>query len=130
MKTIDILKSKLAKLLDLSKVSPSPSIPATACVLSTSRSGLSALKTTFAILARKKELGLPVGEYEDGSMNQNDLLINAIVTEIFKAIQEDAKITVGIEPGQTIQGTGANAGGPIAVVGTTLSFGSGGAVMQ
>lgn len=130
MKTIDILKGKLAKLLDISSVSPAPAIPSTACVLSSTRSGLSAIKTTFAILARKKELGLTVGEYEDGSMNQNDLLINAIVTEIFKAIQEDAKITVGVNPGQTIQGTGGNVGGPVEVVGTTLTFGSGGAIIQ
>lgn len=130
MKTIDILKSKLVKLLDLSNVAPSPPIPSPACTLAANRSGLSALKTTFAILARKKELGLPVGEYEDGSMNQNDLLINAIVTEIFKAIQEDSKITVGINPGQTIQGTGGNAGGPVEIIGTTITFGSGGAVIQ
>lgn len=130
MKTIDILKGKLSKLLDLSVVAPSPPIPSPACTLSSNRSGLSAIKTTFSILARKKELGLPVGEYEDGSMNQNDLLINAIVTEIFKALQEDAKITVGINPGQTIQGTGANAGGPVTVIGSTVTFGSGGAVIQ
>ena len=130
MKTIDILKGKLAKLLDLSNIGPSPVIPSPTCTLSSTRSGLSAIKTTFAILARKKELGLPVGEYEDGSMNQNDLLINAIVTEIFKAIQEDSKITVGINPGQSIQGSGSNVGGPIVVVGTTITYGSGGAIIQ
>lgn len=130
MKTIDILKGKLAKLLDLSSVGVSPTIPSPTCTLSSTRSGLSAIKTTFAILARKKELGLPVGDYEDGSMNQNDLLINAIVTEIFKAIQEDSKITVGINPGQSIQGSGSNGGGPVVVVGTTITYGSGGAIIQ
>ena len=130
MKTLDLIKNKFAKLLDLSKVSPTPSIPSIAVLGSTQRSGLSPLKTTFAILARKKEIGLPVGEYEDGSMNQNDLLINAIVTEIFKAIQEDAKISIAVQPGQTIQGSGGNVGGPVSVVGTTITVGSGGGLIQ
>jgi hypothetical protein len=130
MKSIDKIKQAFAGVLNLKTPAASPTIPAPAVLLSVVRPGLSALKTTFSILAEKKELGLPVGDYEDGSMNQNDLLIYAIVKAIFKALQEDAKISVTIEPGIPLVGTGTSPVGPVAVVGATDSIGMGGAIIQ
>lgn len=130
MKAIDIIKNKLSKILDGASNAPSPTIPSIAILGSARREGLSAIKTTYNILQRKKELGLPVGDYEDGSPNENDLLIYAIVSEVFKALQEDAKISVAIAPGTQLLATGANAGGPIEVFGATQGIGSGGAVIQ
>lgn len=94
------------------------------------RPGLSPLKTTQSILEKKKELGLPVGTYEDGTPNYDDIMIRQMVTEVFKSLLEDAKITVVIPPGTQLTASGANAGGPVVSQGVTVTITIGGAVIQ
>ena len=52
------------------------------------------------------------------------------VEEIVKALVTDARITVTINPGQTINGTGGNVGGPVTVIGQTLTLGKGTGLIQ
>jgi len=82
------------------------------------------------MLAKKKELGLPVGNYEDGSANVNDILWLEFAKATVAEIQENGKITVVIPPGTQIVASGGNAGGPIVVYGTTTAPTTGYAIMQ
>ena len=108
----------------------SPTIPFPLIFLSAQRSGLSALNIAMKVLAKKKELGLPVGNYEDGSANANDLMWLAFAQATVSEIQENGKITVVIPPGTQLIASGGNAGGPIVVYGTTTTPTTGYAVMQ
>jgi hypothetical protein len=122
--------NKLSKLLDFNIGRIKPPVPPPLVLLSQTRSGLSPLKITQAILAKKKELGLPTGNLEDGTANYDDIIIKEIVTQVIKAIQEDARITVVIPPGTPLIASGANSGGPLIAHGTTLSFAIGGALIE
>ena len=75
-------------------------------------------------------MGLPVGNYEDGSANVNDILWLEAMKAIVAEIQENGKITVVIPPGTQLIASGGNAGGPIVVYGTTTTPTTGYAVMQ
>lgn len=130
MKALELIKKKLSKLLDMASNSPAPTIPTPLILASSRRSGLSAIKSTYNVLARKKELNLPVGDYEDGSPNENDLIINIIFEEMYRALHEDAVLPVAINIGTQVQASGANVGGPVACLGTTISIGSGNAIIQ
>jgi hypothetical protein len=122
--------NKISKLLDFNIGRVKPPVPPPIILMSQTRSGLSPLKITQAILAKKKELGLPTGNLDDGSVNYDDIIIKEIVTQIIKAIQEDARITVVIPPGTPLIASGANAGGPILTHGATLSFAIGGGLIE
>lgn len=88
------------------------------------RPGLSAYRITSNIIQQNKNVGIPVGENKDGSMN----LINAYTYNVVKSIVDDIKQngviqSVSPEKSVLIESTGANAGGPFVAVGyNKLSF--------
>jgi uncharacterized protein YacL len=131
---IDFTKAPevIKNLLNLFKVPSLPAPPVTKVQTLTSklRPGLSSTKIAANIIKRQSEAGAPVGALDDGSENISEKMERIRVEEIINAIISDARITVTILPGQTIQGTGANAGGPVVVVGTTLTLGSGTGLIQ
>lgn len=94
------------------------------------RPGLSATKIASRIIQRKTEAGLPVGALPSGGVSPDELMERIRIEEIIRAIQEDAKITVAIPPGTTLTAAGANSGGPITVVGSTITLTTGFAVIQ
>ncbi len=119
----------LAKLL---KVRPkaSPAVPPPAILLTSTRPGMSPLNIAMKVLAKKKELGLPVGNYEDGSANANDIMWLEFAKAVVAEIQESAKTTVVIPPGTQIVASGGNAGGPVVSYGNTITLTTGYAVIQ
>ena len=122
----------LKKIGALLRIRPkvSPVIPFPLIFLSAQRSGMSPLNIAMKVLAKKKELGIPVGNYEDGSANLDDILWLELAKAMVSEIQENGKITVVIPPGTQLIASGGNAGGPIVVYGTTTAPTTGYAVMQ
>jgi hypothetical protein len=94
------------------------------------RPGLSASKIASRIIQRKTEAGLPVGALPSGGVSPDELMERIRIEEIIRAIQEDAKITVAIPPGTTLNAAGANGGGPVVVVGSTITLTTGYGVIQ
>lgn len=119
----------LSKLL---KIRPkvAPTIPGPLILLSQNRPGMSALNVAMRIQAKKAELGLPVGNYEDGSANHNDIIILETCKQLIAEFQENSKITVIIPPGTQVIASGGNAGGPVVCYGNTITPTTGYAVIQ
>ena len=103
--------------------SPANVLPAIlmACSLA-KRPGLSCISSTAAIISSQSGFGAPTtAKFEDGTPNMMNQLINNIVCEVYRAIQQDMNIQVVIPAGSgTTVGTGANAGGAIVVTSTNL----------
>lgn len=119
------------KLLDLSSIGSVPPIPVPLILVGIpKRSGLSPTKIATRIIARKNEAGLPVGVLPSGSVSPDEIMERIRIEEIIKALQEEAVITVAIPPGTAITGSGANAGGPVAIVGSTVAPTKGYGVIQ
>jgi hypothetical protein len=127
---INDIIDKLNKVLDNNKCGGGkPKLPPLAILASQGREGMSALKSANAILDKKRELGLPTGNYEDGTANYDDIIIYEIVKQIQKSVREDANIQVVLPAGIPITASGANAGGPVQVVGATTYTANGGAIV-
>ena len=94
------------------------------------REGLSAIDIASKIIERKKEIGVGIGPLPSGAQNI-DLQMEVIrVEEILNALLTKAKIEVAIPPGTLIKADGANAGGPIVVIGTTISTSKGEGIIR
>lgn len=119
----------VSQLLDIptppSGLLPPPNILATAA-----RPGLSPKKLAARIIARQSDAGLPVGPLPSGADNPAELMEIIRIEEIVKSLQTEARIQVTIQPGIPIVASGANAGGPVVVAGSTLVFGQGFAVIS
>ena len=74
--------------------------------------GLSVLKSTTNICAALESLGIPTGDNPDGSPNLIVKAVNAVVSEIYRAVKEDMSIQ-GAIPSGGITVFGSNSGGPI-----------------
>ncbi len=85
------------------------------------RPGLNAEVLANSIVSRFKEIGLPSGPLVNGAQNVMEAFVVVLCEEIIDAIQNDMRVDVGIFPGGTVNANGANAGGPVAAVGTTLT---------
>lgn len=106
-------------------VIPQPLVP-----LSSVRAGMSAIRATEKVLAMKKEFGIPTGNLLDGSANHDDILWYTAIKAIMDEITNEAKITAVSIPGTQLIASGGNAGGPIVVYGSTLTFTNGGAIIE
>lgn len=122
----------LSSLINLFKVPPAPAppIPSVLVLASVNRPGLSPTKISANIIKRQAEAGLPVGPLPSGDESTEEKMERIRIEEIVRALTEDAKITVATNIGQTVLASGGNAGGPVVVVGTTTSPGSGFGVIQ
>ena len=92
------------------------------------RPGLSTIQSVANITKDLNKLGIPTGPMPDGSPNLTVAFAFANTKEIYRGIKKDMSIQVGIQPGTaTIFGSGANAGGPVAIqsFNTTPSMGYG-----
>jgi hypothetical protein len=97
---------------------PKLSIPQV--LLAKQRAGLSPDILAASIISRFKEIGIPTGPLAGGATNVMENFVRVISEELVDAIQNDMRIDVVTDAGQTINGNGANAGGPIVVVGSTV----------
>lgn len=85
--------------------------------------GISPMMVASKIISRQSEAGAPYGPNADGSSNVAEAMEKIRVEEIINAIRDDGQIQISIPPGAIqFTGTGANAGGPVNVVGTNINF--------
>jgi len=85
------------------------------------RTGLSSDVIASSIISRFEEIGLPKGPLVNGATNVMEALIVVICEVIVDALQNDARIDIGVFPGGTVQANGANGAGPVVSVGTTVT---------
>jgi len=85
------------------------------------RSGLNSEVISNAIISRFDSIGIPRGPLVNGAPNVMELLVVAICEELVDSIQNDMRVDIGIFPGGTVNANGANAGGPVASIGTTIN---------
>jgi hypothetical protein len=99
-----------------------PVIPIPAILLICSvfrRPGLSAMVIAAKVIRRQNEFGAPTGAMADGSPNKMNALIAIMAEEIVREVQKSCVVESVIPPGtMMITGFGANAGGPVTIVGT------------
>jgi len=86
------------------------------------RGGMSAIDIASKIIERKKEIGIDIGTLPSGAKNVELQMEVIRIEEIINALLTDAVIEVEIAPGTQLTATGANAGGPIQVVGATTQL--------
>lgn len=114
-----------------SPVKPAPPVPPPLILTGgLIRPGLSPRKIASRIITRQNEAGAPIGPLPDGSESITEKMELIRVEEIIKSILTEAKITIVLPPGIPTVGTGANAGGPVVTVGTTVAPGIGTGIIQ
>lgn len=85
--------------------------------------GISPMLVASKIISRQSEAGAPYGPNADGSANVAEAMEVIRIEELLDAIRNDGQIQIAIPPGAIqFNGTGANAGGPVSVVGTNINF--------
>jgi hypothetical protein len=89
-------------------------------LMSKSRQGLSAENIASRIISRFPEAGLPQGPLKDGTANSLEQFVKLICEEVVDAIQNDMRVDIAVDSGIIGQGSGANAGGPITTINTTI----------
>lgn len=128
---IKSIMSAFNKILKLDSLGKTPPVPPPLIIAgSQNRSGLSATRIASRIIARKSETGVNPGPLPSGVENPDDIMIRIMVEEIIKDLIENSIITVAVNPGTTITGVGASPSGPVTVVGSTLTIGTGNATIQ
>jgi hypothetical protein len=116
---IDKIASAITNVIDKIRI---PVIPIPAILLICSvfrRPGLSAMVIASKTIRRQNEFGAPTGPLPDGTPNKMNALIAVMAEEIVREIQKSCVVESVIPPGtMMITGVGANAGGPVTIVGT------------
>ena len=101
-----------------------PVIPIPAILLICSvfrRPGLSAMIIASKVIRRQSEFGAPTGALPDGSPNKMNAFIAIMAEEVVREIQQSGVVESVIPPGtMVITGFGANAGGPVTIIGTNM----------
>jgi len=119
------------KIIKLTSVGSPPKVPPPLIYIGVPRrTGLSATKIASNIISRKSEAGLPVGTLPSGAVSPDEIMERIRIEEIIKALHEDAVITVTLAPGITLTAAGANGGGPVSVIGSTIVFAMGYGIIQ
>ncbi len=98
---------------------PKLSIPE--LLMAKTRPGLSAEILSSSIISRFGEIGIPSGALAGGHPNVMENFVKVISEEIVGTIQNDMRVDVAIDSGAIVNANGANAGGPVSVVGTTVA---------
>lgn len=79
---------------------PFPPIPKVLLLCSINkRPGLSPILSTAKVAKTLSKLGIPTEPMPDGSPNRTVAYTYAILSEVFRAIREDAKIQIVVQPG-------------------------------
>ena len=119
------------KILNLSSIGGPPIVPTPLILIGVpQRSGLSPIKMASNIIAGKSKAGLPVGALPSGGVSPDEIMERIRMTEIVRALQQDAVVTVAIPPGITLSAAGISPTGPVTVFGSTIRFVGGYGVIQ
>lgn len=85
------------------------------------RPGLSAIALTTAVIRRLSEAGIDTGVNPDGSPNKICQFVRIFSEEIVREFQDNASVALAVDANSiTTQAMGANAGGPVTVVGQNV----------
>jgi len=114
----------VSRLLDI-PTPPTPLVPPPLVLASSSREGLSPSKMAANVIARQSDAGIQAGPLPSGEDNPAEIMERVRMEEIVKALTQDARIQVTINPGIALTAVGGNAGGPVTVAGQTILFGTG-----
>ena len=121
--TIESICDKLNSLISTVR-KPLTAIPAALLVCgAVNRPGLSPMLLASNIIKRYADAGIPsTSTLPDGRPSIARMMERIRAEEFIKAIKTDMKIEVGIPIGSIqIQATGANAGGPVEVLGFNVN---------
>ena len=110
---------------------PPPEIPQLLLLTGSKfRPGLSPALIASNIISRQHEAGAPAGVLPSGNKNIAELMEIIRVEEIINAILNDARVDIAVAPGIALQAIGANAGGAMTCIGTTIALGSGTGIIR
>lgn len=98
---------------------PKPSIPE--ILMAKTRPGLNAEILSSSIISRFEEAGIPTGSLVGGTPNVMENFVKIMMEEIVTAIQTDMRVDIATDSGAIVTASGANGGGPVAVVGATTA---------
>lgn len=106
---------------------PAPPVSKRVALSATLRSGLSPAKIAGEIIKRQSEAGAILGANDDGTENIAEKMERIRVEEIVNALIRDGRITIVNLPGQKITASGVTppGGGPVQVVGTSITTSNG-----
>jgi hypothetical protein len=104
---------------------PVPRLSIQQILFAKTRPGLNADLITSSVVSRFDEAGIPTGALADGTPNVMEQFVKVLIEEIVDAIQSQMRIDMVIDQGAIVQANGVNAGGPVSVVGATVSPHSG-----
>lgn len=85
------------------------------------RPGMSSEILTASITSRFNEIGIPNGPLEGGKPNVMENYTKVMSEEIVNSIQNDMRVDVAVDPGMSVQASGANGGGPLVAVGASTA---------
>jgi hypothetical protein len=119
--SIDAIIGGFDKVLSLSSIGGPPPVPTVLILIGVpQRTGLSPIKMASNVIRGKKSAGLPIGALPSGGVSPDEVMERIRMTEIVRAFQQDAVITVGIPPGITITAAGISPTGPVTVAGSSI----------
>lgn len=122
MNTSDIANS-INALMNTTRT-PAPKIPGILMAIGgMQKPGLSTTVSVGNITKGLNEHDIPTEAAPDGTENKLIRIIIEIVSEIYRALREDANIQTSFMPGtMSILSTGANSGGPVISNGFNINF--------
>lgn len=108
----------------------SPKIPAPLIANGKKRTGLSYIESTSRFMGIMADKGFKIGTHVDGTPDLFSIAFETAFMVIYEALKYDGSFSVSIPPGIKITASGGNAGGPIQVVGQTIEYANGSAIVQ
>lgn len=136
LSNIDFSKARevIKALLFLFKIPPIPAPPVSKRISLSAvlRPGLSPAKIAGEIIKRQSEAGAFIGANDDGTENISEKMEKIRIEEIVNAIIRDSRVTIVNLPGQKITASGVTppGGGPVQVVGTSITTSNGYGVLS
>jgi|TARA_R110000851_G_scaffold85152_1_gene185276 hypothetical protein len=100
---------------------PVPRLSIGQILLAKARPGLNSQLLASSIVSRFNEAGIPTGVLADGTPNVFEAFVKVMCEEVVDHIQDQMRVDVVLDPGALLNANGANAGGPVVVVGATIA---------
>ncbi len=108
----------------------SSKIPAPLIANGKNRKGISYIEMTSRLLGIMADNGFKIGTNVDGTPDFFAIYTENLFKVLVDALKYDAAFSVSIPPGIKITGSGGNAGGPVQIVGQSIYYAEGSAVLQ
>ena len=101
-----------------------------ACAL-VKRPGLSCLVSFGNVIQDISKKGIPTENLPDGTPNLMNQMVMSVISEVYRAMKEDANLQVAFPPGAiNVVTNGANGGGPLVGTGPNINYATGSGLIQ